>query len=190
MKRLIVSSLVFVLILCSGLVFAQIGHGGEPLSFQKANVLSNKVEHIQLAKPDMAIIEAEDAMFQKNGELYKVGRMLDVNVDINTAGTWDFLDDGTKVWRLGISAQDAKALAVYYDKFHLTPGSRLFLYNQNRKQVIGSFDHRNNSRFGDKFSTQIIEGETTWLELIIDANASEMPVLEIAKVSYLYRGVE
>lgn len=189
MKRLIISLLAFAFLLNVSSVFAQMGHGGEPVSFRNADLLSTYVDHIQLAKPDMAQIEAEDAQSTKDGSRYMIGRFIDVNRNINDAGTWDELPNGARVWRLRISAPDANALSVFYDKFYLPKGTQLFLYNQNHKQLIGSLDYRNNNRFSEMYSTEIIEGETTWLELIIYPEATEMPILEIGEVCYIYRGV-
>ncbi|HOY39996.1 MAG TPA: PKD domain-containing protein, partial [Bacteroidales bacterium] len=190
MKRLIISLLVVVFSVSAMNVFAQLGHGGEPISFKNPDLLSTYIDHIQLAKPDMALIEAEDNHSDKDGTLYMIGRFIDVDRDINDCGTWDVLPNGTRVWRLKISVPDAKALSVFYDNFYLPQGTQLFIYNQNHKQLVGSLDYRNNPRFSNMYSTEIIEGETTYLELIVSPEATELPAIEIGEVCYIYRGVD
>ncbi len=189
MKRLTTSILALTLIIHVSGLFAQIGRGGEPLSFKHGDKLSTTIDYIQLGQPDMDVIHSEDAAFQKNGDIYMIGRMLDVNASIENSGTWDILDNGVRVWRLKISVPGAKALALYYDHFYLPEGVQMFVYNENRKHVIGSFDNRNNPRFGNTFSTSIIEGEVSYIELIVMPEA-ETPTIEIGDVCYIYRDVE
>ena len=55
------------------------------------------------------------------------------------------LPDGTKVWRLGIRSEGALSLNVMFSEYHLPEGARVFLYNNDQSEVLGSFNHLNNS---------------------------------------------
>jgi len=189
MKRLIISLLVIVFSISTMNVFAQLGHGGEPFSFKNAQQLSSNIDQILLQAPDLVQIKQEDDAYDKNGEIYMIGRMLDLQTDIYHSGTWDVLDNNIRVWRLKIIVPGAKALALYYDNFYLPEGVQMFVYNENRKHVIGAFDHRNNPRFGSSFSTAIIEGEVSYIEVILMPEA-EMPTIILGDVCYIYRDVE
>ncbi|MBN2779027.1 MAG: PKD domain-containing protein [Bacteroidales bacterium] len=190
MKKFTLLFCSVLLILLSSSAFSQKSWGGLPVSFTNKNLSSN-VDRVVLPQPDMTMIMQEDAQDEKNGELYKVGRIIPTNISIENSGTWDILEDGTKIWRLEIACRDAQALMLLYNNFNLVEGSQLFLYNENRKQLLGYFDHRTNPTNSSYFSTQMIQGEITNLELVIqsDVNPDEI-ALEIEAVMYNYRSVD
>ena len=190
MKKFTLLFCSVLLILLSSNAFSQKSWGGLPVSFTNKNLSSN-VDRVVLPQPDMTMIMQEDAQDEKNGELYKVGRIIPTDISIENSGTWDILEDGTKIWRLEIACRDAQALMLLYNNFNLVEGSQLFLYNENRKQLLGYFDHRTNPTNSSYFSTQMIQGEITNLELVIqsDVNPDEI-ALEIEAVMYNYRSVD
>ncbi|HPD24184.1 MAG TPA: PKD domain-containing protein [Bacteroidales bacterium] len=188
MKKLVLVGLFIYLFSCIS-IYAQQSYGGTPLSFTHKN-LTKDVDRIIVPQPDMSLISIEDQAREKNGELFRVGVVIDVDINMNNSGTWDILDDGTKIWRLRISCKDAQALTLLYSHFYLPEGSQLFLYNENRRQVLGSFDNRNNPIRGTEYSTQMVQGETTWLEYIQYPHVTEQAVLNISGIVYNYRNVE
>jgi PKD repeat protein len=188
MKSFIISVLSFVLVVGWLSVNAQIEHGGVPASFNFKQ-LSSDVDQIMIHPPDMNQIMIEDGQNEKNGQMYMVSRLLPVGANMNNCGTWTDLPDGTRIWRLKITSVGAKALSVHYSKLVLPEGAEFFLYNNNRNQVAGSFNHKNNDAFEQGGSTRIIEGETTWLEYVAAPNITEDAIIEIERISYFYRGV-
>ena len=56
--------------------------------------------------------------------------------------------DGTRVWRLGIHSANAYSINLLFSKYELPEGASLFLYNADQTQIIGSFNHLNNSEQG------------------------------------------
>lgn len=168
--------------------FSQRSHGGEPLSFTNKNI-SSEIDHIRLSAPNMDLVMQEVDLFEKNGQIYKIAELIPANITMDNSGTWDILEDGTKIWRIKISVKEAKGLALYYEDFYLPEHSQLFLYNENRKQVIGSFDHRNNPTLFSDFSTEIIQGEDVYLEYIQSSLATEDANISIFEISYIFRGI-
>lgn len=188
MKKLILLSLLAFFV-ASNACYSQQSYGGQPLSFTNKN-LTTAVDRIILSQPDVSLLLNEDEAREKNGELFRVGVVIDVNITMQNSGTWDYLEDGTKVWRLRISCKDAQALTLLYSHFYLPEGSQLFLYNENRRQVLGSFDHRNIPIRGTEYSTQMVQGDVTWLEYIQPAWVHEEAILNISGVVYNYRNVD
>jgi PKD repeat protein len=180
--------LLFVLLLGTNSLFAQIDQGGTPLSFQNETLRDN-VDNVFVNPPNMEEERRLHDYLEKNGEAYHVAVPMDVDFDMSSAGSWDILEDGTKVWRLRITSEGAEALSLYYSDFSLPEGSQLFLYNENKSQVAGAFTSDNNQD-GGYFSTRIIQGETTTLEYIQPPHVTGTPVLDIYKLSWFYRGVE
>ncbi len=183
---------VFGLIVLTFIVtesYAQPSNGGLPLSFTNKNVAVD-IDHVSLPAPDMQSVMKDVDVFEKNGQIYRIAELIPASFNTGNSGTWDVLADGTRIWRLKISVKDAKGLALYYQDFYLPQHTQLFLYNENRKQVIGAFDYRNNPTMFSNFSTEIIQGETVYLELIQTPEATENPNIQIYQISYIYRGID
>jgi uncharacterized repeat protein (TIGR01451 family) len=168
--------------------YSQKSNGGYPLSFHKIDLQEN-IDNVIVNPPSISNLQFEDSVREVNNQFYRVGLVLPLNLNISNFGTWDELADGTKIWRLKISSQGAKSLTVLYDNFHLTPGSKLYLYNENKKQVLGYYDYKTNPVNTNSFSTQMIEGESVYLELNLASDCTELPILNISGIVYNYRAV-
>jgi len=169
---------------------AQVSEGGTPLSFTQQN-LSEDITWLEFQKPDMENILIED---QLNAESPYPGpeRMaisVPVNRDVRKDGTMHELADGSKVWILKISVPDALALGVYYSDFSLPEGARLFLYNEDKTQVIGAFTELNNHE-SKLFATEFIQGDKVTLEYTEPAGTAEGASILISEVAYAYRFID
>lgn len=192
MKKTLSLIPTLIIIICIGFSFnldAQQSYGGEPLSFKFPEIVQ-EIDHITINPPDMEQIAIEDLERSKNGQLHRVGVIVDVDICNNTAGTTIELEDGTKIWMLKISLDGAKSLTMLYNEFYIPEGGKLFLYNENKQQVIGAFNHKTNPKYSNNFSTQMIEGDVTYIEYIQPPNVEEEPKFSINQVVYNYRGVE
>ena len=147
-------------------VFSQISEGGTPKSFELKNVREfNGVidyDEIVLRAPNVDQFLNEDVQSGKDGTPPRVGTSLPISASKTTAGNWIDLPDGGRLWMLKIHSAGATALSVFFDDFYLAPGCKLFLYNENRKQVIGAFTHENNLT-NRTFATEMIQGENIYI---------------------------
>jgi lysyl endopeptidase len=189
MKRNAILVLVFISIVLIKDISAQKSYGGEPVSFKNPEIL-NDLDRVIINSPDINQLKQQDEERNKNGQKFRTGVVLDVNISNLTDGAFIELQDGTKIWLLSITVEGAKALSLVYDNFYIPEGSELFLYNENRKHVLGAFNHNTNPRISNRFSTQMVEGETTYLEYIQAPHVSENPIISISGIVYNYRGVE
>jgi hypothetical protein len=76
---------------------------------------------------------------------------------------------------------------LYFDRFEIPEGGRLFVYNPKRTQLLGAFTSVNNNRWST-FATGLIYGD----EVTLEYNAPEglkMPDLHLSEVGHAYRGV-
>ena len=184
MKKIVLFVLSVAALLVSATVYSQ----NQPVSFKHSELLS-EIDNVVVASPDMVQIMNEDASDEKNGEMYKVARIIDVNMNMDNCGTTDILADGTKVWRVRIACEGAKALKVMCEEFYIPNGAELFLYNENRQQVV-KVDASNNPKFGTYYSPKMIQGDALYLEYVQPASVVGEPVLNIDALSYFYRGVD
>ncbi len=177
-------------ILLSGLflnlnINAQISQGGTPLSF--IYELSDDYELREYPAPDISKLIIEDSDRGKNGEIYRIGVSVPINAGLDNAGKWTEIPNKGRVWRFMIKAENAKALGVYFDKFNLPQGSKLFLYNYDKSQIIGAYTEINNHE-SDLFATELIDGDVVTLEYFEPLNCTEKAIINISEVSYVYRG--
>ena len=183
---------IFTLVLVSLITLnlttqGQISHGGQPLS-NHFPTLFKEIEAVNLTKPDPSALLAEDQNREKKGELYRIGTSIETAICPSTHGSWTSLPDGGKVWRLKIHSDEAKALGLYFDKFYLVKGAQLFVYSEDKSQIIGSFTSENNQSSGN-FATEMIFGSNAIIELYLPANARINNQLHINEVAYFYRNV-
>ncbi|MBR5983094.1 MAG: PKD domain-containing protein, partial [Bacteroidales bacterium] len=121
--------------------------------------------------------------------MYRTGVGLDVNINMQNCGTTDILADGTMVWRLKITSQGAMALKLMFNYFYIPEGASLFVYNENRLQLM-ELTSKDNPRYGNYFSPKFVQGGDAYLEYVQPASVVGAPRLEMDMVMYHYRGVE
>jgi hypothetical protein len=67
---------------------------------------------------------------------WRFGQNLEVYLNPENSGVWDYLSDGSKIWRLGIVSPGAISLNLTFDKYRLPKGAQMFIYTPDRKNII------------------------------------------------------
>lgn len=159
------------------------------------------IAKVDIARPDEAFINRAEEHSGKD-ELYVISQLMPVNYNAENSGTWTQLENGTPIWRLEIRGEDAKALALHFDRFNLPEGAQLYVYDGDRTQLLGGYNHKDNA--GDKaYSIGLILGESIIIEYvapqlltpgnkkaIMHTENDAIPDIQISAVSYIFRGVE
>ncbi|MDA3910844.1 MAG: PKD domain-containing protein, partial [Bacteroidales bacterium] len=197
MKRICLKSLfmgkatllVILLFVSISNINAQESQGGTPPSFEEGrsiNAVDNySVDELTIYPPDVQTLRLEDKNRGKNGLPPRVGINVPVNAGLNTAGSWTTRPDGSKVWILKISSDGALAMNLIFDDFYLAPGTKMFMYNESKKQVLGAFTYKNNSEHG-RFTTTQIQGETVYIEYYEPAKVVDESRFNIQDAGYFY----
>jgi PKD repeat protein len=196
MKILItILTVVALLFLSNSESMAQISYGGTPWTYEHKNP-GTEIDHIQLRGPDVNKLIEEAKTEDAFGQPPKVGSFIDVDINMNYAGTWNILPDNRRLWRLQITSKNAQALSLVYESFDLPKGSQLFIYSPDKIQTIGAFTDQNN-RDGNVWATEMIYGESLVLEYIsprprqIDGIATNKftndAKIDIKHVNYIFR---
>ncbi|MEI6682647.1 MAG: T9SS type A sorting domain-containing protein [Bacteroidota bacterium] len=186
MKRKILMILGFVpvfILLFPGILSAQLSQGGIPRSFSQA-MASDTTASVSVAPPATGVLSAEDAV---KPVPYRFSVNIPVNLGMGISGYWSKASGGTKVWRLNISSAGALALTLFFDRFRIPEGGRLFVYNPLRTQVIGAFTAANNNTM-QTFATALIYGDKLTLEYDAPEGLA-LPELHVSEVAYAYRGI-
>lgn len=169
-------------------VNAQISERSTPTTIMQG-IFNDNFPEIKVPAPDVERLLNEDAFTDKYGIAMRFAVSTEVNTNLVEQGEWMDLADGSSICRLAINSKDAQALIMYYNEFSIPKGGKLFLYNNNKTQIIGAFTDQNNKN-GGTFATEMIYGETTILEYFHPAGSSDKPSIVIGEVSYVYRSAE
>ena len=201
MSRNLLVKLLFALSVMLSLMFfgnslsAQISHGGKPWTFSSekggsASFINVEYDEITLKAPDVEPLIAEDLANTSKDLPMRVGVSLDADITMQNAGTWTELPMGARLWTLKVKVPGAKALTLGFEDFHLAEGSKLFFYNDNRKQVLGAFTSENNLE-NRSFAIEQVQGEVVCIEYYEPAykkaGSTDKTTFRIFDVGYFYR---
>jgi hypothetical protein len=176
--------LVFALC-CRFQPYAQISAGGNPPSFDH-NIDRHSIPVISVSAPDVNRLLDEDAFYEKQGMAMRFAESVPVDIRLTETGHWESLPDGGRICRLTIESENAQALIIYYSRFRIPDGGKLFLYNREQSQVIGAFTSKNNPK-GQGFATEMTYGGQVTLEYYEPEYLSPRPDIVISEVGYVYR---
>lgn len=169
--------------------WGQISSGGFPLSRQSDMPL-NYVPATQARLPD---IESSLKKWNtdKGPKPAPVAVMAPVDLKFPDAGALYTTGDGTRIWRAQLDMAGAKAIGLYFSRFHLPEGVKLYLSNASGTQVMGAFTAANNDPGSYKFATEPVAGATVYLELNIAPKVNLANIdLDIDKAAAYFAGIE
>lgn len=175
--------------LFTGSLLAQLSYGGRPISFNQKIAVQKSVQTLTMQPINVALLKAEDLANENNKDIpWRFGKNIDVNINMETSGTWDVLSNGDKLWRLRIYSQGALTMNFGFSKFILPDGATLFMYNEDHTEVLGSFTSANNVSSGI-FATTLIPGEAITLEYFEPSDAAFSGELILDRVTHGYQNV-
>lgn len=185
MNRILFLIFLFIVLSFGNHLKSQISYGGTPYSISTGKI-STFYQEIALTVPSWAELH-EDS--KNDGKLYlphRFAKLIPVDLNPENSGSWEDLENGDRIWRLGLLAENAEALCLYFDNFYLPKGYKLFLYDVNKKQVKGAFTSKNNHE-SRLFATELISGEYLNIELYQPKETTENLLLNISDVAYAYK---
>jgi len=97
---------------------------------------------------------------------------------------WKQLSSSIWRWSTSFSLSDQLPVAFVFEEFVMPAHSRLFIYNEDGSQVLGSYTSSNNTPSGD-FMSDLIGGEKVYIELVID-QVKDKPNLPF-KLKHIYQ---
>lgn len=190
MRKIYFSLLCLFVFSFTANVFAQISHGGEPRSFNPEikGLIKQSISTVTMPLVEVEKLKAEDIINDKYKDRpWRFGQNIPVNLNPSNSGIWDILPDNSKLWRLRIYSEGALTINLIFDKYKLPQGAELFVYNQPRTHVIGSFTRANNQEDG-VFATTLVNGDAITIEYYEPANPEFNGELNLINVTHGYRG--
>ena len=167
-----------------GKISSQISQGGDPYSFKNnLNVSINSYVVNQPSKNEIQLASIDSK------EAYRVGILKSAELSLSKNGTWIQNLDGSKSCFLKIKSPSAIGLSLFFKNFNLPEESELFIYNENKKHIIGKFNSVSIAN-NELTHTQIVQGETLIIEYYEPLGTVGNLKVEINKIGYFFRGFE
>ncbi|MBL7951050.1 MAG: trypsin-like peptidase domain-containing protein [Flavobacteriales bacterium] len=178
-----VGPVVFGITLFSN-AYAQVEHGGVPVSLNRS--LEQPVG-VRLPNVDVAALAAQDAVNDQDKSIpWRFGKNHAVSLDLDNSGTWTTLDDGSRLWRLGLECPGALSVNFEFHDYRPAPGGRIFVLDQWGGH-IGAFTAANDDG-GHVLGVQAVKGARIIVEYHVPA-AGPRGDLRIGQVTHGYRDV-
>lgn len=147
-KFILLNTIITLLFLITFAGQAQVSHGGKPLPY---TILKSTTSNFFQEMPSFDIdaemkADSLDQDFLRGSFRFAYKFITDYTP--SNSGYIFYMPDGTKVWRLGIRSAKAYSLNILFTEYELPEGAQLFLYTPDQSQILGSFNHLNNSELG------------------------------------------
>ena len=171
---------------CTFLVNAQVTNQGNPKSWSIAETKSD-MSPIVLPKANLQQIKKQDDTNDKlTTKPYRIGISHKVNFGLDNAGFWTQLSNGDRVWRILFSSPDAVHLSVNFNDFFLPEGSNIYLYNDDKTDLIGAYTTTQNND-NKVLGTWFVNGDKLWVEYYEPKAVKDLGKLNINSVVHGYR---
>jgi len=191
-ERLKGAVLISLALLLAEGALGQISEGGTPpsltLGFGLLKALPSQIQAVAMPPVDVQALLAEDRIEETQGLPFRFGYPIDVNYSLDNSGTWTETGDGGKLWRLRIESSGAHSLNLLYSQYHLPPGAKLFIYNDDQSMIIGAFTDRNNKDDG-QFATAPVKGAVSILEYYEPPEVRGQGELAVSRVVHAYKNI-
>ena len=157
-------------------------------SYSIRNYINTPFESITLPEIDVEALIREDEDNIGTGVPMRYAHEFDVNFGISNAGTWEKLDDGTMIWRLGLHSPGAYGMKVLFDSYWLPEGAELYVFSKNEDMSIGPYTHEQNHEDG-KFGIPLVKSDHIVIEYYQPENISAQLQININTVFHAYRDI-
>jgi len=176
---------LLIFIACLG-GFAQITNEGTPASW---DMIEAKVSLTSISLPTLDIkkVKTEDEVNDLvRTKPYRIGVTHKVNYKLDNAGNWTTLVNGDRIWRIGFNSKDALNLSVNFDNFYLPEGAKLYLYNDDKSDLIGAYTNANNNKH-KILGSWFVKGSKIWVEYYEPKEVDGEGTLNISSIVHGYR---
>lgn len=112
---------------------------------------------------------------------------LELDVQPERTGTWEYTEEGLAVWRLRLHSAGALSLNLGFTEYYMPEGGKLFLYSPDKKHVMGPFTPHDNEEH-DQLWTPVLPGDQLVLELQLPLARAEQVRLRLKYVNHDFLG--
>ena len=147
-----------------------------------------RVKHIVTERLDREAVRLEDEERERRGGPYRFAVSRKVLITPWTDGTWEDIDDETRLWRLHVTAPKALSINLGFGRYYMPRGGKMFIYATDESHVLGPFTEDDNKKHGQLW-TPLIHSDDIVVEVTIPASQVEQLKLELTSINHGYRGL-
>ena len=162
-------------------ISGQLGHGGSPLSVEHSIKATIPVVDISQLPLKLNMTAEEPVYYNKKALIFASN--YDVLITPENDGKWIRHNAGYKIWTIGIHSPGAASLGLLFGNYHLTGNSRLYIYNSDGSDIIGSLTSDNNKISG-VLPVAHLPGDLIYVQLEVPDNQENYGNLEISKIAH------
>jgi len=167
----------------------QMSIGGTPRTISEKSLLKiSELPFVTMPSFDVATMIKEDSIDQKKSKPFRFAKGFDVSLSINNSGKWEILDNGDKIWRLGIKSPGAYSINVIFSEFDIPDGAEVFILNSKFTHLIGAFTSQNKSESGI-LATTPVRSDKIIVEYYEPKNINKQAKLTIGSIGHAYKDV-
>lgn len=160
------------------------GDGGFPKTY-KSTLNTKDIDTWVFTKPDIAALQAEDAVNDLKGEApWRFGHNNYTELNLENSGSWVETINGSKIWRIVLSCEEALTVNLSFTNTEIPEGNELYIYNPEKDFILGSFNQ--NHIYKGELGTELVPGNTVVVEYFIPQNNS-VGAININTVTHGYR---
>jgi len=144
------------------------------------------VEHREMPPIDVDSLLAEDVERESSGEPVapRFAKNIHVDYTLDNSGTWEDLEDASRLWRLRLSSPGALSLNLGLELFDLPEGAALWVLAPDGSRVQGPYTAQNRNALGGLW-TAVVLGDALVAELRLPKDAEAH--IRITTVNHGYR---
>jgi hypothetical protein len=144
----------------------------------------------KLASFNLKKLTDEDIINDKDkSKPWRFGHDIYVDHNAKNVGEWTTLPNGDRMWRMTYKSEGAYTLNFMFDVFWIPEGATLYVYNNEKNDLIRPFTHHNNNP-EEVLGTWLVKGDQAWIEYYQPAYVKGEPKLTVGSVIHGYRTAE
>jgi lysyl endopeptidase len=177
----------FLLLLYVIYLNAQIQYRGKPYKLSCPGLKNIPVidltlkETVKAIKPDK---ESKPSRLKPDEFAYTI----EVDYDYSNCGVWDTLNNGTKLWRLGIYSEGAHSINLIFGEYHIANGVKVFIYDSSQVHILGALTSRNN-KAGGILATTPVPCDFIYIEMQVPSFIDNPGQLKIERAGIGYEDI-
>ena len=178
---------LIILFLLTARVFSQISEDGQPVSFATQCKNLPSPVFVSMTAVDLEKLQKEDLITDQYKQIpWRFGENINVDLRPDNSGRLTTMENGDKIWQLGITSKNALSINLTFGRYRLPVGAKLFIYTPDKKYILGAFTQFNNQRDG-VFATTLVPGDSIIVEYYEPSYCTFAGELQINRVTHGYR---
>jgi hypothetical protein len=144
------------------------------------------IERREMPRVDVEALLADDVERERSGKPMapRFAKNIPVEYTLDNSGTWETLDNGSRLWRLRLSSQGALSLNLGIEGFNLPDDAAFWVHAPDGSGVQGPYTAKNRNALGGLW-TAVVLGDELVAELRVPKDAEAD--LRISSVNHGYR---